>query len=135
MSTFLTPRRCRAALAAAVLPLALFLGACDLGTARSGVPAGAEPAPASAGTPAERFAACLRDRGIDAIVRADEVLVAAGDQDTSVSVGSASEPGKKASAEPRSGEKKAHTASDVDAARAICSSAVPDYHAPGHNQR
>lgn len=131
---------------AALLTLGLPLAGCWSGTAGSEAPgpapavASASPTPGAvnrsadaeaAGTPAERFAACLREHGVDAIAQGEEVLIAAAGG--SVSTGGADAPDSTGSAgaagQPTAGE------ADVDAARTACAAAVPDYRAPDHNER
>lgn len=83
------------------------------------------------GSPAERFAGCLRQRGVDAIAKGDEVLIAA--DGGSVSTGGADAPDADgsggAAGQPSAGD------ADVVAARTACAATVPDYRAPDHDDR
>jgi hypothetical protein len=124
----LRPRVCRHERRAVVL-LAVAAVALPLTGCRT------EPTPTT--PPTERFAACLQNQGVKAIVHGEEVLVVASGY--SISTGNAAAPGD--SRTPKSGPKRTRQtapsvgAVDVEAARAVCSRSVPDYRAPNRNQR
>ena len=105
---------------------ALLLTACAPASSNPETPV-APIAPASsssASTPADRFAACLTEHGVEAIVQNGRVLTRA-DEGSQPQVGNARPPGESApSAAPDA---------RLAEAEAACRKAVPDYQPPNDN--
>ncbi|MFT3834599.1 MAG: hypothetical protein QM711_14975 [Micropruina sp.] len=102
---------------------ALLLTACAPAPSNSGTIGAPAPSPA-ASSPADRFAACLTEHGVEAIVQNGRVLTRAA-KGSQPQVGNARPPGESApSASPDARLAEAETA---------CRKAVPDYQPPNDN--
>lgn len=102
---------------------ALLLTGCAPAPSNPGTPAASAPS-AVASSPADRFAACLTEHGVEAIVQNGRVLTKAG-EGSQPQVGNARPPGESApSAAPDARLAEAETA---------CRKAVPDYQPPNDN--
>lgn len=107
---------------------ALVLTACapaGSGPGNPATPGNPAPAPSpTASTPADRFAACLTEHGVEAIVQNGRVLTRA-DEGAEPQVGNARPPGESGPA--------ARTDTRLAEAEQACRKAVPDYQPPNDN--